>query len=253
MRTGAALILALVPFSLAAEGPRTPVIPILIAPDEVASQVSVTVAPGLQSSKQLSSAALRAARDAMHNDEPVSPQDLRALANAGDGLAAQRYVRILLADRANADPSDIAYFAAVAVGTGRVWTLRPMIAAMHELDPESEPRVRIRKYIEVLYPHAWAGNTAALDALVAFNGEGRLFGPLSDATRDRILAEAREEGNGRIELTLAMGILEAERVKETPDEAAMAQARGYLQSAAASDHLAVQTTAENLLRMIDEG
>lgn len=245
------MLALLLPAPLAAQEAQRPVIPILVAPAEDTAQLAVKVERGLTSSKRLRSSTLRRARAALHRGEPVSTPNLAALARAGDGLAAQRYVRILLSDKAQADPSDIAYFAAIAVGTGRIWTLKPMIRAMHELSPETEPKERIRKYIRVLYPHAWAGNGLALDALVAFNGEGRLFGPLSDKTRDKILAQARGLGDGRIELSLAMGILEQERASDQPDPKALAQARSYLDLAKASDHLAVSTTAQNLLRMIE--
>lgn len=234
-----------------AEYARTPVIPILVAPAAEATKISVIVTPGLRSSKRLATPELRQARAAMQEGQEIPAAQMRAIATAGDGLAAQRYVRALLADPSGAAPSDIAYFAAIAVGTGRVWTLKSMIQALHRLDPETEPKERVRKYIAVLYPHAWAGNSLALDALVAFNGEGRLFGPLSDATRDRIVAQARESGDGRVELRLAMAILEAQRARATPEEAAMAQARAYLTLAQGSNHLAVRTTAENLLRLIE--
>ena len=249
-----ALILAasiVTPQMLMAQEARRAVIPILVAPSDETGQISVKVEPGLQSSKRLRTAALRRARAAMHAGEPVSTENLRRLADAGDGLAAQRYVRILLSGDTAADPSDISYYAAIAVGTGRIWTLKPMIEAMHRLDPETEPKARVSKYIRVLYPHAWAGNSVALDALVAFNGEGRLFGPLSDKTRQRILSEAKQQGDGQTELSLAMGILEVERASDTPDPTAMAKAREYLELAQGSDHLAVRTTAQNLLRMIE--
>ncbi len=249
-RWAACLLLAALPGVAVAQDFKAPVIPILIGPSEVSNRVSVVVDKGLRSSKRLRTTELRAAREAMHNNEAVSVAHLRALASAGDGLAAQRYVRVLLADPA-ADPSDIAYFSAVAVGTGRIWTLEPMIKAMHRLDPASEPRERVGAYIRVLYPHAWAGNSLALDALVAFNGEGRLFGPLSAKTRKRILDEARKQGDGRIELGLAMGLLEAARAGVQDDPGALEEARGFLKLAAGSDHLAVRTTAENLLRMME--
>jgi hypothetical protein len=252
LRRFALAALCALPCAALAQDKRPPVIPILVPPAEEGARVSVTVDRGLRSAKRLPTRALRAARAAMQAGETISAKDMRAIAAAGDGLAAQRYVRTLLVDPAGADPSDIAYFAAIAVGTGRIWTLRPMVEAMHRLDPKTEPKARVQRYIRVLYPHAWAGNSIALDALVAFNGEGRLFGPLSDATRDRILAQARAQGDGRIELSLAMGLLEVERAKETPDPKAVAQARGYLQLAQGSTHLAVRTTAENLLRLIED-
>ena len=69
----------------------------------------------------------------------------------------------------------------------------------------------------MLYPHAWAGNTLALEAVVAFNGEGLLFGPLSERTRLRILNEAQEHGDGRVEFGMAMALLERSRATETQD------------------------------------
>lgn len=237
--------------AVVAQEAHSPVIPNLIAPGKGDTRVSVIVDRGVTSHKQLRTAASRRARAALHAGQEVSAADLRALAGAGDGLAAQRYVRILQAAKTPADPSDIAFYAAVAVGTGRVWTLGAMIEAMHKLDPATEPKARVRKYIQVLYPHAWAGNTAALEAVVAFNGEGRLFGPLSERTRQRIAVETRAHGDGRIELGMAMGLLERARAAQTLDPADLDQARDLLVRAAASEHLAVATTAQNLLRLMD--
>jgi len=252
MRAALALMLGLLaPVPALAQEVKAPIIPILVGASEKAAQVSVVVDRGLRSSKRLKRS-LRVARKAMQEGEEISLPDMRALAMARDGLAAQRYVRAMQAGAVERNPSDLAYLAAIAVGTGRVWTLKPMIEAMRELDPATEPKDRINTYIRVLYPHAWAGNALALEALVLFNGEGRLFGPLSDTTRDRILAQAKKQADGRTELRLAMGILETERAKDTADAAQMAQAAAYLEAAAQSDHLDVSTTAQNLRRMIEE-
>lgn len=245
-----ALLGAVFAVSAMAQTQPVPIIPNLIAPDTSTDLISVTVDRGLTSTKRLRSAALRQARTRLHEGGDVSGDELRGLATAGDGLAAQRYVRVLQATD-GASASDIAFFAAVAVGTGRIWTMGPMIDAMHQLDPETEPRERIRKYIRVLYPHAWAGNARALEAVVVFNGEGRLFGPLSDGTRDKILAEVQETGDGRIELGMAMGLLERIAAAEKPDPDMQTQARVLLEKAGESTHLAVATTAQNLMRLIE--
>lgn len=234
-----------------AQNASGPIIPNLIAPDIEASRISVTVDKGLTSSKRLRTNALRRARLLLHEGGEVSADDLRTLAEVGDGLAAQRYVRVLTSGANAPSQSDLAYFSAVAVGTGRVWTLGTMVDALHHLDPATEPAERVRKYMQVLYPHAWAGNALALDAVVAFNGEGRLFGALSDRTRERILTEARKLGDGRIEFGIAMGLLERTRAAQTPDPADLVLAREMLELASASDHLAVSTSARNLLRMMD--
>ncbi|MCH2164741.1 MAG: hypothetical protein MK098_08830 [Marinovum sp.] len=225
------------------------IIPNLIAPSSDSTQISVIVDPGVRGTRDLRSQRLRQARQDVLNGTYVPADLMRALAEAGDGLAAQRYVRLLQAEP-GAPASDLAYFSAVAVGSGRVWTLGTMIKAMHALDPTNEPRDRVRKYITVLYPHAWAGNTLALEAVAAFNGEGRLFGALSDRTRQRILDEARTHGGGRLELSLAMTLLERARMGSPTAPSDTAQAKELLELAVASDQIAVHTTAANLLRLI---
>lgn len=243
------LLAMLAPVPLAAQQVHVPIIPNLIGPNTEGAQVSVVVDRGLTSNRNLRRS-LRDARTRMQQGDNLSAEELRALANAGDGLAAQRYVRLIEAQQTTPNPSDMAYFSAIAVGTGRVWTLRTMIDAMHRLDPETEPRERVRKYIKVLYPHAWAGNTLALQAVVEFNGEGRLFGPLSDKTRARIQTEAAKHGDGRIELGIAVAMLERSRAAATPDPKDLAYARRLLQQSAKSTHLAVATSAQNLLLLI---
>lgn len=216
--------------------------------DPASRQIAVKINPGIKT-KSLPRASLRKARENLLAKREISETDLRALAEHGDGLAALKYVRILVSrhqgQREHA--SDIAYFGAIAVGNGRVWPLKDMIDAMHSLSPETEPKSRIKKHISVLYPHAWAGNSLALDALVDFNGEGKLFGKLSDKTRQRILGQSKKNGVGRIELRMAVNIL----IKPEMSSADKRQAHRYLTLATATENFAIKATAENLLRLLD--
>ena len=214
--------------------------------DTASRQISVKVSAGLTKTRKLPTPALRAARKAMLAGTEIGPADLRALADHGDGLAAQKYVRLLATAIPPADPSDIAYYGSLAVSTGRVWSLPQAVAAMRQLDPETEPSKRKRAYIAMLYPHAWAGNTLALDAVIDLNGEGRLFGPMSEATRKRIL-EVDAKTGGRIFLRLALGLMQ----KPDRSPAEDAQLRDYLARAAKTDNLAVKTTSSNLLALLD--
>jgi len=174
----------------------------------------------------------------------VTDADLRALADQGDGLAAQKYVSRLML-QGGASPSDIAYYATVAISTGRVWTLPEAVDAMRLLDPETEPAARKKAYVAMLYPHAWAGNSLALDAVIDLNGEGKLFGPLSEATRQRILEQGDKNGDGRAALRLALILLQKPEL--TADDQATLQ--DYLNRAKAVENLAVRTTALNLLAL----
>jgi hypothetical protein len=237
--------LAVPPMSRAEE-PMAPDPLMLPMPADLATrQISVTVDPGLTRTRSLPTEDLRAARRAMLADEPVTPAQLQALADRRDGLAAQRLVRHLLASGGSA--SDIAHYGSIAVATGRIWSLPAAVAAMRRLDPATEPPERVKGHAAMLYPHAWAGNTAALDALIDLNGEGRLFGPLSDRTRAKIEAQAAQAGDGRSFLHLALVLLR----DPAPDDAIRTRIRDYLVQAQGGTHLGVRTTASALLARLE--
>jgi hypothetical protein len=152
----------------------------------------------------------------------------------------------LLADGAGKHASDIAYYGSIAVSTGRVKSLRPAVAAMLTLDPAAEPAERVTIYAAMLYAHAWAGNPLALDAVMDLNGEGKLFGALSDKTRARIEEEGRKAGDGRVALRLAVGLMDR---LDAPAED-LQRAHDYLVEAAAGSNFMVKTTATNLLDVL---
>lgn len=221
-------------------------LPLALPAAQETRRISVVVTPGLTHTNKLADPALRAARKEMLAGRAISDADLRALADNQDGLAALRYVRHLMAQQPAASASDIAYYGSIAVSTGRIWPLADTLAAMRRLDPAREPKERLRVYLAMLYPHAWAGNTLALDAVIDLNGEGRLFGAMSESTRKRLIAQGRAAGDGRILLRLALSLL-AESDRSPAEEAQLA---AYLAEAAAVKDLAVSTTAANLVTLL---
>ncbi|WP_102109633.1 hypothetical protein [Oceaniglobus roseus] len=222
-------------------------IPMVISDDAESRAISVVVRAGVTATRELPTDALRGARQRMNAGERLSDEDLRALAERWDGMAAKRYADRLAKQGRAKHASDLAYFYGIAAATGRAYALPDMIEAMGHLDAATEPAARMKHLISVLYPYAWAGNSAALDAVVEFNGEGKLFGALSEATRQRILDQAKS-GNGRIELRLALDILSDDAAAPTD----LARAREYLERAQGSKLLAVKTTAQNLLAYLDD-
>jgi len=219
-----------------------------VPPDLESSQISVKVTPGLTHTNRLPTKALRKARKDMVEGLEIPVADLRALADHGDGLAAQKYVRLLLAQVPEASASDIAYYGSIAVSTGRVWSLRDAVEAMSRLDPATEPAARKKTYVAMLYPHAWAGNSLALDAVIDLNGEGKLFGDLSEKTRQKILDQDAKNGDGRGALRLALILLQ--KPEKTAEDDALV--RDYLGRALAGDNLAVRATAANLLEILKD-
>ena len=240
-------LLMLVPAALplraqTAADPAADTAMLLFPAPAAARRISVTVNKGLTRTASLPTAALRQARRDMLAGKVIPDADLRALADRRDGRAAQDYVRRLLKAGTGA-PSDIAYYGSIAVASGRVWTLPDAVRAMHALDPATEPRARIAMHAAMLYPHAWAGNALALDALIALNGEGRLFGPMSEKTRARVLVASRKAGDGRVALQMAMVALR--------DPADPLAARLWLTEAQVAGDLAIRTTAAALLARLD--
>lgn len=216
-----------------------------IPTDKAARQISVTVNPGLKRTVDLPDGPLRAARVAMLAKEEVAPDLLRQLADRRDGLAALKYLRYLTANGGSA--SDVAYYGSVAAAAGRVAGLAPAVAAMRRLDPATEPPERVKVYVEMLYPHAWAGNVVALDGIAMLAGEGRLFGPMSEKTRARMLEQADKIGDGRLELLMATELLRQPGARETQAETI----RSYLNRAAAGSHPGVHGAAVALLASLD--
>ena len=223
-------------------------IPIPIYDDKEKRLVSVEVIRGLERTTSLDDPELRDARRRMNAGETISDEHLRGLAENRDGLAAIKYVERLVEKGVRENASDIAFFASTAVGTGRVWPLPEMIDAMRYIDPATEPEERIKRYIAVIYAHAWAGNSLALDAVIEFNGPGKLFGEMGNATRRRLEEQARLADNGRIELRLALKLLETESLSEREQDLV----RGYLETVSKSEVLGMRAIALNLTGLLDE-
>jgi hypothetical protein len=219
-----------------AEGPaRVLTLPIPHDAEDLA--IGVTVSEGLRSMARVPTEPLRVARRAMQAGQEIAPDDLRALAELGDGLAAQRLVKHL--QMTAGSDSDVARFAGIAVATGRIGMLPAMVDALGRLDPATEPPDRIAGHVAALYPQAWAGNPLALEALVQLNGAGRLFGALSDKTRQRLEAMAEDRGDGRLYLTLALN--------EMSPGGDAARAEGYVRRAAEGSNPMVRMAAETLI------
>lgn len=212
--------------------------PLSLPASKESRKVAVVVERGITHTRQLRSAELRRLRKRMVGGVPMREADLRRLAEARDGLAALRMVKLLRPRGLEAHASDIAYYASIAAGAGRNSMFDDFVGALYLLDPASEPKGRVSQYIRVLYPHVWAGNSMAQDALIALNGEDKLFGPMSEATRARIV----QDGGARMVLTLAMKDLGGGDL----DAAGLTRVTGYLDVAERKGDLPIRTMARTL-------
>lgn len=212
-----------------------------IAPDRARRDISVVLNEGLRSMRTLTPEQ-RAARKAMQDGQEISEAELRTLADLWDGVAALRLVRLLEEKGDAALAADIAWYGAIAVSTGRVWPLETTIAALHKLNPAAVPEERMTVYRDMLYAHAWAGNSLALDAVIDLNGEGRLFGPMSEETKAKVLEMGDAIGDGRIALRMALALWQNADSLAADDTLL----QDYLDRAIAGNNLVVRTTALNL-------
>lgn len=249
IRLTATLALLLLTAPARADAPRTQIpLPFdAVADTAGAERIAVTLRPGITDMRQIAEVRLRVLRGRMHRGVPVPSAGLRALADRGDGLAAQRYVQRLAAEPLpRRNHRLIAQYAAIAVGSGRVWTLDEMIASMRFLDPAGTPGWLRTRLMQVLYAHAWAGNTRALRAVEEFNGPGTLFGPMSRGTRDRLIAVSSRAGDGQVALRLALRALEAVPEGETLTPAGARDLDALLTRAEAAEPLGAQVAARTL-------
>lgn len=236
-----------VPAGPVVSGPAKTIV-FTLPPDRSRRDISVVLQEGLRSMVLVPTPELRAERKAMQEGQEISEASLRSLANLWDGTAALRLVRLLETKGDKARPADIAWYGTIAVSTGRVWPLEETIAALHKLNPADVPAERLQAYSDMIFAHAWAGNSLALDAAIDLSGPGRLLGPLSAETRARLIAQDAATGDGRIALRLAIALWQNANTSVADDTVL----QEYLDRAITGNNLVVKTTALNLSAQIKE-
>ena len=195
----------------------------------------------------LPTSALRAARRQMISGDEMRPSDLRALADAGDGLAAYRYAQLWQA-RVEPDTTGIAalYYAHAAYA-GRAFAVPPLARLLIAEGANYSP-ARLKHCLNAMTVQALSGNSVAATYLGQMYIDGLPFGR-DLAKAQTFLALATEGGNQRAVLQLGVALMSDPADKATGHMAA----RSALMLAAAGSDLSVRVTAENLLRLIDSG
>lgn len=193
----------------------------------------------------LPTAQLRAARRRMIAGETLRFDDLRALADAGDGLAAFRLAR-LMQDSATPDTTGTkAHYYAIAAYTGRDFAVPPLARLLAQ-EGAGYSTARLRHSLNAMTVQAISGNSIAATLLGQMYAEGVPFGK-DLAQAQYFLAMADGGGDPQAALQLGISLL-----SDPADIAAdHAGARAALMLAGAGADLAVRVTAENLLRLID--
>lgn len=194
----------------------------------------------------LPTAALRAARRRMISGGNIGSSDMRALADAGDGLAAFRYAKLLQASDTPDPNGAAALYYATAAYAGRAFAVPPLARLLKD-QGANYSAARLKHCLNAMTVQALSGNSVAATLLGQMYADGAPFG------RDLVKAQtflAMAAGGGSPQAVLQLGVA----LMSDPDDKATGHlgARSALTQAAAGEDLSVRVTAENLLRLIDK-
>jgi hypothetical protein len=187
---------------------------------------------------------LQQVRRRMLRGERISFDDMRTLADLGDGLASWRYANRLMALENPDLHSAAALYYATAAYTGRDYAVRPLVELLERRDVEISD-ARLRHLENALRSWALRGNTVARDALIDFYATGHPFGRHPDRARALRRDLARE---GDVEAALAIVI---EAMSGGDAEPGDPQLLALLDTVAASGDLGMRATALNLRALLD--
>ncbi len=185
---------------------------------------------------------LKALRDKMVAGRHLSFAEMRALADAGDSLAALRYGKRLEALGKPSVLDDAVHYYAMALYDGRDGAISSivslLVAAKNDLPP-----ARLLAIERSILSSSRLGNRPATVALAQMYLRGSPFGPNRPEAL-RLLAKLAEDGDAQAALDLGMLFL-AEKGTNAKDQQ---KVQTYLTLASTSTDLSVRTMAENLLR-----
>ena len=194
----------------------------------------------------LPTAELRRLRRRMIAEQWISFQDMRRLADHGDGLAAFEYGQRLLALDDPALRSDAALYFATAAYAGRDYAVYKLVELLKQRDVLfSEGRlVHLENAMRSL---AAQGSDRAVKALIRFYETGHPFGFHPERARS-LLGEMADVDDSDAAMKLATRALSG-----NAPEITRARIEGLLEIAMTSDKLGTRVAAESLLGQVRTG
>lgn len=200
---------------------------------------------GVSRTNQLPTEHLRSLRQKMIAGRTLGTRDLRALADAADGLAAFRYGKWLEEQGKPQLLPDAAHYYAIASYTDRDFALRRLVALLKL--PNLELTVaRQNAALDAMIHQAQTGNADAAVALSAMYATGKPFGKDPEATRHWLEVAANAgRGDAAVKLALAY-MLPTDGMAADP-----VKARAALDLAAAQTDPGTKAMAQTLLKRLD--
>jgi TPR repeat protein len=198
-------------------------------------------ANGVYRTDQLPTDHLRALRKQMIAGRSLATRDLRALADAADGLAAFKYGRWLEEQGKPQLLPDAAHYYAIASYTDRDFALNRLVAILRLPGLALTP-ARQNEALEAMVHQATTDNADAAVALSAMYAAGTPFGKDPEAVRHWLeIAATAGRGDAAIKLALAY-MLPTDGLPADP-----AKARAALDLAAAQPDPGIKAMAKTLL------
>lgn len=199
----------------------------------------------VRKTRDLPTAALQKARRKMISGAAMGRSELRALADAGDGLAAFRYAKLLQAGDAPDPAGAAAHYYAISAYTGRAFAVPPLARLLKE-EGANYSASRLTHALNAMTVQALSGNAVAATLLGQMYADGVPFG--RDVTQAQLYLGMTAGGDSpRAALQLGVALM------TDAADAAIGHpgARAALMLAASGDDLSVRVTAENLMRRLD--
>lgn len=193
------------------------------------------------------SPSLKALRKSMLAGQQLSDLQLRALADAGEGLAAARYAKRLEERDDPAFIDDAAHYYSIAVYQGRDFAMPRLLATLTDTQAEFGP-ARLRNIRGVLDRAARRGDGKAAVGLADLLLQGELFEADVPQARD-LLLKAAEAGDAKAAMKLALSHIQGAPGHPPDPEAA----RPALELALGSQDPGVQAMALAMARQIPGG
>ncbi|MAM62968.1 hypothetical protein [Maritimibacter sp. UBA3975] len=183
-------------------------------------------------------------RRRMLADQYISFDEMRRLADAGDGNASFQYgERLLALDDPEVRSAAALYFASAAL-TGRDYAVYELVKLLR--DPEVEfSEGRLQHLENAMRNLALQGSDRAVNALADFYASGEPFGRKPDEVR-RIMIERAENGNPEAAMDLVRDMMSGEAPRD-PE-----QIRGLLKIARDEGDLGMSAAARTLLARLDD-
>jgi TPR repeat protein len=174
----------------------------------------------------------------------VSGNELRALADAGDGLAAFRYGKLLQSSVPPAKAGSAAHYYAIAAYTGRAFAVAPLGQLLVSEGADYGPSL-LEQSLNALTVQAISGNAKAAQLLAEMYGTGVPFGHDPKQAQHFTAIAGQDDPAGALKLGISL-------INDPADaDLDHVGARAALTIAADSTNLAAKVTAQNLLRLLD--